>query len=301
MPALATRETATGIEIRGSDFVIAFDRVHGAMTAWQSRGMPLLKAGPRLNFWRAITDNDRGWTNAKPWRDARLDQLQHRTDACGVILREERVVRVECRVRIAPPVLGSGFMCRYTYTIYGRGDIVLDVQVVPVGPQPETLPRVGLDLELPLELQKVSWFGRGPGETYIDTCQAGRFGLWRAGIEQLHTPYIFPQENGNRSDVRWVSLTEGQGAGLLAVGAPTLNFSVHRLTAMDLENARHTHELKPREDLTLNLDYRQRPLGSASCGPEPWDFQELKPGDFNFSIRLRCFDSNAQPAATLVR
>jgi beta-galactosidase/evolved beta-galactosidase subunit alpha len=82
---------------------------------------------------------------------------------------------------------------------------------------------------------------------------------------------------------------------------PTLNFSVHRFTTMDLENARHTVELPRREELTLNLDYRQRPLGTASCGPGPWEIYELRPEEFQFALRLRCYDRDASSPADLHR
>ena len=129
--------------------------------------------------------------------------------------------------------------------------------------------------------------------------QAGWIGAFAALVDELHTPYVFPQENGNRSDVRWVSLAATRGAGLLAAGMPTLNFSVNRFTTMDLENARHTVELPRRGELTLNLDYRQRPLGTASCGPGPWEFYELRPEEFRFAVRLRCFDADAASPADL--
>ena len=107
------------------------------------------------------------------------------------------------------------------------------------------------------------------------------------GVEDLYTPYIFPQENGNRTDVSWVALTNLRGAGLLAVGQPTLDFSAHRFTAADMEKARHTHELVKRDEIILNLDYRQNGLGSASCGPRPWEKYVLKPEEFAFAVMLR--------------
>lgn len=289
------------IHITGVDFELSFDRIHAVITDWKSNGRRLLNKGPRLNFWRATTDNDRGWKYAQKWRDAGLHGLQHRTDSVEVEKLGSTAVQVRVKTRIAPPVLDKAFVCDYTYTIYGNGDVLIDVHGVPTGEWPETLPRIGLQMTIPKALDKVSWFGRGPGESYIDTKQAGRFGLYSMNVDELYTPYIFPQENGNRSDVSWVTLADPRGSGLMAVGRPTINFSAHRFTTMDLENARHTVDLVPRDEITFNLDYRHDGIGSASCGPRPWEQYLLKPEEFSFSVLLRPFSVDAMSAAEAAR
>ncbi len=289
MPPVCVEETDTLIRVCGADFELQFDRIHGIISEWSSNGQRLMNAGPRLNFWRATTDNDRSWTNAKPWRDARLDMLQHRIDSVEMHKLVDSAVSIQAQVRIAPPSRGMAFLCEYTYTIYGSGDVLIEVHGMPQGDWPDTLPRIGLQMSLPLTMDQVSWFGRGPGESYVDSKQAGRFGLYSLSVDELYTPYVFPQENGNRTDVRWVALTDTRGTGLLASGMPTLDFSVHRFTTMDFERARHTYDLVPRDELTLNLDYRQNGIGSASCGPGPLPQYLLHPEEFCFSVRLRPF------------
>ena len=291
MPALAVRENATTLDLGGDGFELSFDKVRAVIRSWTRGGAPLLTSGPRLNFWRAPTDNDRSWTHAKPWRDAGLHWLQHRVQAVQVEPRQGgRAVRVTADVRIAPPVLSHGFQCRYEYLISGKGDIVMEVSGEPWGKWPETtLPRIGVQLRLPLGQDRVSWFGRGPGESYSDTKLANRFGLWKAGVEELYTPYIFPQENGNRTDVSWVSFANQAGAGLLMVGREAINFSAHRYTPEDFEKARHTIDLVPRDEIIVHLDHRHNGIGSASCGPAPTEAYLLKPGAFRFGLRLTPF------------
>ncbi|MCY2929724.1 MAG: DUF4981 domain-containing protein [Planctomycetota bacterium] len=279
MPPVELVEAGNAVTIRGLDFELAFDAVRGQITSWAAAGRTLLRTGPRLNFWRAITDNDRGWDNAGPWRNSGLHRLQHRTDGFSVrSVARGRAVRVEVDSRIAPPVSSNGFLCRYVYTVYGSGQVLIEVSGTPQGEWCPTLPRIGLQMTVPGDLDRCRWYGRGPGESYSDTKQAQRVG-----------PYVMPQENGNRTDVRWVALTDGRGAGVLAAaaaGGQELNFSAHRFTTADLDAARHTHELQAREFITFNLDFAHNGIGSGSCGPGPWERYLLKTAAFRFAVVL---------------
>lgn len=302
IPPIRRAEDGCRIRFSGADFDITFDRIRGGVTSWVSNGQTLMLAGPRLNFWRAITDNDRGWDNAGAWRQAGLHRLQHRIDGFKIdSIAGGRAMRVTVGARIAPPVQDQAFNCDYTYTIYGNGVVRIEAHGVPCGTWSPTLPRIGLQMTLPLALNRVSWFGRGPGESYADTKQANRFGMWKAGIDDLYTPYVMPQENGNRTDVRWVALTDIRGMGLLAAGVPDLNFSAHRFTTQDLDAARHTHELTPRDSITLNLDWRQNGIGSGSCGPGPWERYLLKSEEFRFSVLLRPVNTDATSTTDAAR
>jgi len=130
----------------------------------------------------------------------------------------------------------------------------------------------------------VQWFGRGPGEAYRDTKQAQRFGRWQATVDELFTHYIYPQENGNRTDVSWVQFADLLGRGICCAGLP--NFSAHRFTTMDLDNARHTTDLVKRDFITVSLDHEHHGIGTGSCGPGPWERYHLKPAEFRFGVRL---------------
>ena len=301
MPALTCIERASQLVLTAPDSQLVFDRHLGRIDHWTFQGSPLMLAGPRLNFWRATTDNDRGNGDrmAAVWHESRLHQMHHVVRLVTWRQANPQAVKVTVQSRIGPAVLAWGFDCQYDYTFFGSGDVLVRVQGKPQGAVPPTLPRIGLQMTLPGGLDNVAWYGRGPGESYADSQQAARMGVFAAGVDELFTNYVFPQENGNRTDVRWASMRGRQGNGLLAVGQQSLNFSVHRFTTQDLQDARHTHELSPRDTLTLNLDYRHRPLGSASCGPGPWDFLELKTEAFDFTVRLRAFDANASSAIIL--
>ena len=280
-------ESETRVDIAGADFTLAFDKVRAVISSWSRGGKPVFRTGPRVNFWRATTDNDRiAWganETDKAWRRAGLHWLQHRTDSVNVE-RSSDEVKIIARTRVAPPVHRHGFECVYTYVIGGNGDVQLDVVVTPNGDMPSTLPRVGLELTLAGGMDRVRWSGRGPGESYNDTKQAQRFGVWNATVDELYTPYIYPQENGNRTDVRWVELRNAGGFGIRADGLP--NFSAHRYTVDDFDQAKHTTDLVVRDFITLHLDHAHQGIGTASCGPGPWPKYRLMPREFQFGV---CF------------
>jgi beta-galactosidase/evolved beta-galactosidase subunit alpha len=282
---VSVAESRSRVAVRGDRFEIEFDRVRGRIRRWISGGADLLRcgAGPQLDFWRAPIDNDK--QTAAEWRKDRLHQLQTRTDSVAVEQPDGGMVQLAVRQRVAPPVLDKAFECELRYTIRGDGSVLIATRIEPRG-EWTTLPRIGLTLELPGEFGAVTWYGLGPGESYRDSKQAQRVGRWTATVDELYTPYVFPQENGNRADVRWVALC-GEGGGLLAVGDPLLNFSALRFTTADLEAARHTCDLVARDFITLHLDHQHHGLGSASCGPDVLPPYRLNAEPMSFRILLQ--------------
>jgi beta-galactosidase/beta-glucuronidase len=291
MPALTCKDDGQSLAVRGETFELMFDRRTGCIASWRSNGVELLATGPRLHLWRALTDNDKGGGSpyAKEWSACRLNQLQHSIRGVTCEQMDGHTVRVQIESHVAPPVLDYAFHTTYTYTILGNGEVTVEVHLAPRGPVPATLPRVGLQLALPGQFDAVEWYGRGPGESYIDTKEANRVGVYRASVDELLTPYVFPQENGNRTDVRWVAVTNRRGVGLLAAGLPLLNFSALRFTTDDLDRARHTYELTPRDTVTLTLDYRHHGIGTGSCGPGAFAQYWLKTEEMTFAFRLTPF------------
>ncbi len=294
LPTLQCREEGTSLIIQGPEMEIRFNTVYGTLSSWIHNGLSLIDSGPQLTFWRATTDNDRGFSDdAGTWKSYGLHQLKQRIDRVHwEILDAGRAVHIVVSARIAPPIKSWGIDCIYDYTIYGTGAVALSIKGIPTQDGPRTLPRIGLELHLPEQFELVTWYGRGPGESYIDTHQANRVGLYTKTVDELFTPYTFPQENGNRSEVKWVRVTNTRGSGLLAVaspGQPELNFSLHRYTTEQLEKARHTYELSASGHLIWHLDYRQNGIGSASCGPALPAHYELRNEPLQFTVRLQPF------------
>ena len=298
MPELQLSESAPEITVRGQDFSLRFDRTAGRIISFQYAGKELVRQGLAFNVWRAPTDNDANtWGDQKMairWRAAGLDRLREQAQAVQAKQTSPQVVRIDVHSISTP----SRFECHYTYTIYGSGDVIIDVHVAPHGDLPP-LPRIGLQMCLPGQYNNFTWYGRGPQETYADRKMGAQVGVYSGTVDDQYVPYITPQENGNKTDVRWVALTDSSGVGLLAVGMPRLNVSAHHFTTQDLAEARHTYELKRRDDVTLNLDYAQSGLGNGSCGPGVLPQYLLEPREYRYSLRLRALSGRESSLAEL--
>lgn len=291
-PALQVNQSRTELVVSNDNMKVVFDKVRGRIRTLEASGQEIMLAGPQLTFYRAPTRNDdaghKDESLTAQWRKAGLDHLTHRIDAFDTEIRSNKLARVRVRSRIAAPTQVCGFRCEYIYHILGSGDIFLEVRGDPQGAQlPNELPRIGLELELPGSMEQVMWYGLGPNETYPDIIQSGRLGEWELPLDELTTPYVVPQENGNRSGVRWARFLKPDGSGLMAAGQPLINFSAHSCTTSDLDKAWHLHELPHRDTYTVHLDHAQTGIGSHSCGPGTLPQYRLWTAPFSFSVRLR--------------
>jgi len=238
--------------------------------------------GPRLDLWRAPTDNDHG-THGPPveagWRALGLHRLTHR-----VIDRQWTPDGFVLRTKVAPAATDLAMLATYHWMADGEA-LVLRVSVEPEGDWTVPLPRLGLRMALPVGIDDVEWFGGGPGEAYSDSSQAAIIGRYRRSVDTMQTPYVYPQENGNRLGVRWARL-RGASNGVRIEGDPTFDLTVRRWTTEDLDAARHTSDLRPRDKVFVNLDLAQTGLGTASCGPGVLPQYELHAAPTNWTVRL---------------
>ncbi len=238
----------------------------------------VLVEGLKLDVWRATTDNDDGaeWQTdtryGALWRNLGLHRVHHRLEAVEV---GEDALTV--RTRVAPAAREVGLSTVYRWTSDGDR-LRLTVSVGPEGDWKLPLPRLGIRFQL-AEADRVKWFGGGPGEAYPDTKRASMLDRWESSVDELQTPYVRPQENGARADVRWVEL-----GGLRIEGDPEFWFTARRWTTEQLDAATHLTDLTPGETVWVNLDHGQHGIGSQSCGPGPLPQYHLRaePTEFSF-------------------
>lgn len=287
MDALTVEESTTDIRIKGNNFCYLFNRLEGKLSGILFGEENLIKEGLEFNIWRAPIDND--MYVLEDWKKKSVHYLVNRVDLVK-LEKAEKEVKVKVHQFISPPNGDWGIELHQEYSIYGNGEMKVRTQVYPKGNLPDYLPRIGYRMELPFEFKNTTWYGRGPGESYIDSKEANLIGMYSKSIEEMFTNYVYPQENGNRTDTKFVVIEKENGAGILFSSDKEFNFSIHEYSLEKLENAKHTHELVKDEYLSLYIDHKHHGLGSNSCGPTPLKQHALVPGYFDFEIKIRPFN-----------
>ncbi|GGS03232.1 beta-galactosidase [Streptomyces humidus] len=287
VPALGHRDGEKSVTVTGRGFSVTVDKRTGVITSYRVGGVALLSSGPAPNFWRAPTDNDRGngqHIRNQTWRDAGAHRVV--TEVSVRALRDRAVV-----IKVAgtlPTTTPSSYTT--TYTVFGNGEIKVDNTLHPGAPNLPYIPEVGTLLFLPARLEHLHYYGRGPEENHWDRNDAADVGLYSGTVSGQWTSYLRPQENGNKTDVRWVALTDGTGAGLLVSGEPLLEVNASHLTPEDLSvGARHDYQLTPRKEVVLRLNHRQMGVGGDnSWGAHTHDEYKLfADHDYAYTYRLR--------------
>lgn len=276
-------DTEDGIKVACNGLLVEVGKESGALESLRYDGLNYLTGPIVPNFWRIPTNNDRGNGMAERlgvWRQA---SRERRVTAMNVEELDSHNAQISVEMNLA----GINARLIQKYSIAADGEIVFMCELIPPEDAPD-IPRFGVQLALSDEFNHVSWYGRGPHESYWDRKTGAMLALHSARVDELVHPYISPQENGNRSDVRWLRLTRDDGSGLLVTGEPTINFSVWPYTMADLEEATHDHELPRRNEICLNIDYQQMGVGgddSWGAPVHPEFTLPAKPYRFQFRIR----------------
>ena len=282
-------ENDSMIRIEGANFNYIMEKKSGQLSSLQFGGKEYLEKGPEFMIWRAPLANDMDpWgsytffsSNVTPGYGRSIDNqlrtlglrdMQVEVDEFEVTssIGQEIVVTLKAWSVSSLPVSAGGgrwtsaFERRETWTFSADGTIAIEQEVTPHGIMPEMLPREGVQLMLPVEFNRVEWYGRGPFETYPDRKTGARIGLYASTAVEMVEPYIIPQDYGNRTDVRWVKVTNGEGRGLQFQGEVPLNFSLHPYTTDNLSRAMYTYQLEEAPGIILNLDYLVSGVGGTA-------------------------------------
>ncbi|WP_299668304.1 glycoside hydrolase family 2 TIM barrel-domain containing protein [uncultured Polaribacter sp.] len=280
------------LDITGKDFKIAFSKKTGKLNLLDYGNGNLILEGIKANFWRPNTDNDYGFKKPKKmkvWKEASENQeftsLNHKKDTDGnvVVTAKYHLNAVKGNLNIA-------------YTISSKGEILVTTSisgintVLPVLP---VLPRFGNNFILKNEFNSVKWFGRGPHENYQDRNTSALVGVYEASVEELYFPYIRPQENGYKTDTRWISFTNEAGKGIKVTAKDFISFNAHHqynkdFDAGDQKAQRHTTDIKKRDLVNINIDYRQMGVGGDnSWGKMPLEKYRIKAQDLSYSYKIQ--------------
>ncbi len=288
LPSIKVDESTYKIIITGANFEITIDKHIGAIKSYIFEGKELISSPLIPNFWRAPIDNDIGiafyypffWRFKKKWKKA---NIKRKVISVETNLIDSNLLHIIIKSKV--PYGNSKYISNYE--IFGNGDVIITNKFKPK----KDMIRFGMQMAMHEQYNNVTWFGRGPHENHLDRKTGAAVGIYSYKVDELIHNYIRPQENANRTDVRWVSFLNKEGFGLMVtgIGESLLNFSAWPYTMRDLEKAKHIHELPHRDTITVNIDYKQRGVG----GYVPaflWldkEFKLLKGKNYSYSFRLR--------------
>lgn len=284
------------LQISSAESTWTFDTLHGTLTSWIKSSTELIISPPKFDVFRAPTDNDipqDGWD----WKDKHLHLAKTSTRKVSWMQPDASSLHITVQQRLAPPILSWSIENIIVYDFKSDGSLSIKVTGKPRGENlPRTLPRIGLVFSIPKQFQQVTWLGRGPGESYSDSKLSQPIGRYSVPkVDDLWVDYEVPQESSNRTDTRYLTISNGAGAGIFAqfVGGAgkrkDFDFQVSHYDMRDVSDAKHPHELrrKKKEDVIVRLDAQHHGLGSGSCGPRTLDAYSLLSKDFDFEILLQ--------------
>jgi beta-galactosidase len=247
----------------------------------------VIRQFPEPYFWRAPTDNDFGndmVTNMGVWRtmhaNRTLKKVTDSTNDKGISI----VVEYELTVINVPYTI--------EYFIFNTGSVFVTATMDMTGKNLPELPRFGMRMQLSSQFDQLSYYGRGPWENYSDRNTASFVGIYNDNVDNQYTKYLRPQESGYKTDVRWVSLTDTAGKGLLIEGAYPICFSATHNRTEDLDpgltkKQQHTVDIKPRNEVYFHIDYKQRGVGGDnSWGALPHQQYRLLDKKYSYSYMI---------------
>lgn len=266
------------LTIQNESSKAVFNQVTGLLETYAYQGEVFIQQGPRMTLWRAPIDND--MYQLKEWQETfflnklseQLRGFDYQETADGIT--------VSVRKYVGALNQGWGYEVELTYNFFGKGMLNLFIEGKPkinCVEIPKMLPRIGFEFQVNQQLSEFSWYGLGPRENYSDSKASAFMGTYHSTVENLHVPYVFPQENGAHMNVEYAALQDGkkESGWKLSMNPPRM-LTIHDYTKEALEKAMHSDEIEKSPFNVLTIDIAQSGLGSNSCGPEQQEAHRLK-------------------------
>jgi beta-galactosidase len=224
-------------------------------------------------------------------RAAGIDRLERKVLSFEFVQISPKAVQVRICAHLSGAGMLDGIDSEVVYRVFGNSEIILENKVLVHSRLPY-LPRIGLEMILPRAFDHLTWYGRGPHENYVDRKHGAALGIYDSPVTDQYTPYVFPSECGGKEDVRWLALTDTDGTGLMVTSLDKLHIDALHFSIQDLEKARHTYDLVPRQEVILHLDGWHMGVG----GDDGWWCQVhpeflITPGKYHFGLRMRAVSS----------
>jgi beta-galactosidase len=301
LPAVQAIDTDSKLALTGKDFVYEFSKKTGRLISIKYKSIQLIKEGPEFNCWRAplaneldqwtvyasnLTNRKQGFGEdaANNWRSLGLDQLKFTLDSFSFRSNKDGIIEIEVNDHAEGSSYTTAFDNHYIYTIAPDGEITISHKIIPQGFMPSWLPKIGIQWILPEDLNRVTWYGRGPYENYPDRKTGAKINIYSSTVQAMAESYLVPQDYGCRTDNRWVQFENKDGFGLKFSGDKLFNFSAQDENTDNLTRARYPYQVEAFDGITFNFDYATSGVGCTATSV--LDKYRVVPQVYNFIIKV---------------
>lgn len=269
MAALEVLKQQEILTLSSDAFSVVFDLEKGNISQVSQDGELMIQQGPQLNFWRALTDNDKADNNgSQRWLISGLGYgAKTKVSKVDYEMLDEASVGISVEASVYSSAQDQIIQVKQYYTIASNGYIHLQTKVRPDQTIVEALPRVGYQMLVTDSYATVDWYGKGPHENYSDRKKGAKTGVYSLSMDSLFHYYVRPQESGNRCDIRWMKLYQQDEKPLFIEGDKNFNMSIYPYSENNIDRAYHTNELIRQPYYTVNFDHKMHGVGMASCNP----------------------------------
>lgn len=295
-PSLSLKENGVDYQINGKDFRVKFSKQNGAISSYIYQDKEQIFSPLLPQFTRPLTDNDeRGWKpqeKLKEWYLAKLkvEKMSMESDESGLVNITSKYSLIHNKANVI-----------VNYTLNGNGIIKVDYQLNVLDSLPN-IPKIGMQCGINKNYTQINWYGKGLYENYIDRSFGFDVEQYSQPINEFMEPYIMPQENGNRTNVRWMYLSDNKNNGLLVVADSLLSMSAWPYTQENINKAKHTNELNDAGYITLNIDLIQMGVGgndSWSPVAQPLEKYQIPAKNYQYTFYLAPYKSKLNGVSSL--
>ncbi|RKE04099.1 beta-galactosidase [Marinifilum flexuosum] len=290
LSALTLNEDQNEIKIDAKGFKLRISKSNGSLNSYKIDGTELIEKDLEPFFWRAVTDNDLG--NGTPARCKVWKTAGEKRELLSIETNQISAQQIEVIVKYNLPTASSSYKTKYL--VSGNGDVEIENTFVPNSNDLPMIPRLGMQMQLPKEFSNIEWFGRGPQESMWDRKSGAMLDHYKGTVWEQYHPYVRPQETGNKTDLRWIALTNKDGKGLMAIGAPLLSGSALGFDYKELYHGgkdkpnKHGNAIKQGDVISFQIDYKQMGVGGDNSWGAPVHAEYCIPSQpYQYSFILR--------------
>lgn len=281
---LYSRIVNEDVFIEGEDFTMVFNKNNGMLSSYTFQEHNLLKKPLHLDFWRVPTSNDKGnkmHERLAVWKNITEKQKLVNFNTTKV---DDNTIKIETKSEIKD----YNSILKTDYTVYGNGNIHVNFEIEIMDDKLPEIPRLGFNLTIPSHFEQMTWYGRGPQETYWDRKSGANIGLYTGKVIDQYVPYVVPQENANKTDVRWATFKNSQGYGIRIKGDQTLNIAAYPYEQKNISKLKNAAEVTFQDLIEIHIDLQQMGVGGDnSWGEHTHDKYKLLDKSYAYSFWIK--------------